>query len=151
MDHSPADIIRYALVDLGAGTLPSLQQEWPIFVHLEPDTPDNCMVVYDTVGFLQGRLHPTGQFVNHYGFQVLLRTSNAKEGMIKLASVEALLNSVRRLEVSVEDAIYLVHSTTQRTPILPLGRDVDNSDRSLFTINYTVTLEPVDTGTGTGT
>ena len=50
--HSPADILRHLLVDLGAGVLPEngTKTNWPISEGQELNAPDNAICTYDTEG-----------------------------------------------------------------------------------------------------
>ena len=41
--HSAADIIRYLLIAMGQGTLPTDALLWPIYQARIPETPDNCI------------------------------------------------------------------------------------------------------------
>jgi hypothetical protein len=49
LDHFPADIIRQLLIDLGVG-LDVTATDWPAFSQKEPDSPDNVITVFDTMG-----------------------------------------------------------------------------------------------------
>ena len=53
--HLPEDIVRYLLIDLSVGTLPSDVDDWPIYATQEPDKPDNVITVYGTEGNKHGR------------------------------------------------------------------------------------------------
>jgi hypothetical protein len=147
MLHSAADIVRFAMIQLGLGTLPADRDSWPIFVAQEPNGPDEVMTLYDTSGQLFGRIQQTGESVQHYGFQVMLRALTSHGGMAKLQEVETALNTqLRRTQVTAPnptgtgDSVYLIHAVTQRSGILPLGADQENSNRYLFSLNYTAAI-----------
>lgn len=146
LNHSPARILRTLLIAKDGGTDHLLNDRWPIFVSLEPDNPDDIITIYNTVGNQFGRIQISGETVEHAGIQVALRCSDSEEGLAKAREIEWLLNEdVYREEVSMYDQDdilwdYLLHSATQRSLILPLGKMLENSKRYLFTINYTVTV-----------
>lgn len=152
MNHSAADIVRHVMIELGLGSLPDPADplDWPIFVGQEPNMPDRVMTLYDTAGNLQGRIQTTGEHVQHRGFQVMLRELSSHAGMAKMLTVEKALNEeVKRLSIVIQnptgtdDSAYLVHSISQKSGIIPLGADQENSDRYLFTLNYTAVIGEV--------
>jgi len=149
-EHSPADLVRYLLIAKGAGTLPSKFKDWPIQVSQEPSQPDNVITIYDTEGFRFGRIQLTGEHPEHKGIQVRLRSFDHPRGWKKIQAVANLLDmEVYQETVSVpaasgtEPVLYVVQSLTRQSAILPIGRDAENSDRHLFTVNYTVVARPL--------
>jgi hypothetical protein len=69
LDHFPADIIRQLLIDLGVG-LGVTATDWPAFSQKEPDSPDNVITVFDTMGRDLGRTNPDMVRSERYGIQV---------------------------------------------------------------------------------
>jgi hypothetical protein len=45
LNHSPAAVLRQALVDLGVASDPGTGQEWPAFATKEPDAPENALTL----------------------------------------------------------------------------------------------------------
>ena len=141
LDHSPSQIIRQMLVDLSLGTLPSEDDDWPIFATNEPDTPDSVITVYDTLGKLDGRTQVDGKLQIHHGFQVRIRDANTRNGYSKANAIAiALDESTYQETVTISDSIYLVHSVSRTTDVLPIGKETPTSKRNIFTINATATL-----------
>lgn len=147
MIHTGANIVREMLVALGLGNMPSNPNAhtWPITVAQEPTAPDNAITVYDTTPMPQGRLQPTGKFIDHAGFMVQVRCSDSQQGKIKIdAIMTALMESVKRTTVTVSDkygtAAYLVTAVTKRSGPNTLGRDEGNQNRFLFTLNCTASI-----------
>jgi len=143
--HSPADITRKAMVLLGLGTMPSQQEEWPIFTALEPASPDNCVTVYDTTGRQSGRTHNDGEVQEHHGIQVRVRAKTHNEGWNKARAIAHTLDTgVYQRSVLVEEygtpQAYLIHSFSRTSDVAALGRESPESDRRLFTVNYLVSV-----------
>ena len=147
LTHSPAQIIRDLLVDLGLGVLPSAGGDWPIFVTSIPDSPDSIIAVIDTLGTRDGRHQPTGEAAEHPGIHIEIRDANYQDGWEKANAVRvALSETILRNTVSIEDNIgtgttgYLVYAVTKISGIIPLGKELPTSKRHLFTINAVVAL-----------
>ena len=100
--HSPADVLRYTLVSLGVGTLPSVNGNWPIFATNEPETPDELITLYDTMPWVRGRSQPDGEVQEHHGVQVRVRAGHPALGFKKCWEVaQALDLQVHHLNVTV--------------------------------------------------
>ena len=67
LDYSPADVLRWLLVSLSAGTDPADDAAWPAYVSNEPDSPDNLLVMYDTAGIPAGFVQSTGEMMEYRG------------------------------------------------------------------------------------
>lgn len=144
LDHSPAEVMRHALVALGVGTLPTAAGSWPIYGHSEPDTPDNVITLYDTTGVGHGRSHIDGEIQEHQGVQVRIRSDKQDTGYPKAKAIAELLDkSINRLTVTIGAAEYLVHAATRTGDVLSLGKESPTSKRNLFTLNFIVALRQV--------
>jgi hypothetical protein len=143
MTDAPEKVIQYLLIQLNLGTLPTNYGLWPVYATQEPNQPDDCITVYDTQGLLQGRIQQTGEQVIKPGVQIRVRSTSKATARKKVEDIRDALNeSVYKVTVVLSTSRrYLVHALSQRSDILALGKSRDNSDRYLFTVNYTVTLE----------
>ena len=157
MIHTPADIIRELLIDKECGSSPDDMNNhpWPIFVAREPSTPDQNITVYNTQGVNHGRVQPTGEVIQHCGFQCLIRSFDTDIGYGKAEQIRVVLNEdVNRELVLIHrlgqaDQEYIVQSCSQKSQINSLGKDRTNLDCYLFTLNYTTVISPIESGTGT--
>ncbi len=147
LTHSPAQIIRDLLVDLGLGVLPSDGGSWPIFITSIPDSPDSIVTIIDTLGTSDGRIQPTGEAAEHPGIHIEVRASNYQTGWEKANAIRvALSETILRNSVTIEDNIgtgttaYTVYAVTRIGGIIPLGKELPTSKRELFAINATVAL-----------
>lgn len=144
MTNSPAEVVRALLISLGMGTDPASETSWPIFSTGEPDTPDNCITVYDTPGIGDGRSMVDGELFTHYGFQVRVRAITALVGWQKANAIRtAMAQSVSKMRVSVDSSRYYVQCIAKIGNVLPLGRDTGNSRRYLFTLNAVVPIRQI--------
>lgn len=142
-DHGQHDITRKILSLLGLGTHPDTGQPWPIYVDQEPDFPDNCITIYETSGINEGKLMPTGEDVEHPGLQIQVRceASQPPVGRKKTREIKSSLDQLTSpYSLSFEGISYTIYSFNPQGSIIPLGRDMTNKNRFLWTINYTVSL-----------
>lgn len=141
LTHSPADVLRWLLIDLGQGSDPADGAAWPVFASAEPDSPDSCLTVYDTAGRDSGRSHPDGERAEHHGVQVRVRATSHREGYQKARAIAlALDQDVYRDTVVIGDDAYRVWSVSRTGDVLVLGTNIPGSKRHLFTVNAVVSL-----------
>lgn len=152
--HSPAQVLQKLLIDFSFGfdgTVTS-PPAWSCYASSEPDSPDNCITVYDTAGKTFGREQILGDTLEHYGLQFKVRSSVYDVGWLKAHALAQLLDeSVRLNTVTVPasanaaEATYVVFSVNRTGPILPLGKDTPGSKRNVFTVNATAAIRRVAT------
>jgi hypothetical protein len=141
LNHSPKYIVRQLLVDLDLGTDPSLSEAWPIYDTSEPDTPDNCITVYGPVGIEGGHIQYSGQLLVMQGIQLRIRSLDPETGWLKAhALARAIDETVYQDTVTLSGSTYYIQSITRRGDIIELGKDYQNSERYLFTVNAVVAL-----------
>lgn len=139
MLHSPADVVRWLLVDLGYGTDPADAGAWPIFVSAEPSIPSNCVTCYDTQGLDGGRISTTGERIEQPGVQIRVRGNDHATSYEKaMAIATAIDETVYQNTVTIDGTSYSVHQIS-RGQILAMGRD-GVSARMIHTINLICTL-----------
>ena len=139
--HSPADIIRHLLIDLGVGVLPAtpptVPSEWSVYVSHEPDVPDNCITVFDTVGQDDGRSMVDGELFGHCGFQIRIRARTHGIGWLKADSIQLALSGVLRKYLTIDSIEYMIQAITQIGDVMPIGQEAATTRRRLFTLNAT--------------
>lgn len=140
LQHSAADVIRYLMVAQGLGVLPSAGGSWPIYVGTEPETPDNCLTVYNTTPVKDGRYMVSGQVAQHYGVLVRVRGVNQQTIAAKAEEVKAVLTEqVQLATVDVGPSLYLVQSLSLASGPIYIGAEPEG-ERELATVNF---LAPV--------
>jgi hypothetical protein len=144
LQHSPADIVRQLLIEIGQGidsttTLGpavNVPPDWSVFTSTEPSVPDNCLTTYDIDGSSDGRIMVSGEAPYHYGFQIRIRSMDHPTGYIKANQLRnALAESVYMSTVKIDSASYTVHAITSIGEIIAIGKDNPATKRSLFTLN----------------
>lgn len=141
LSHSPADIVRYILIGKTLATLPTDASAWPSYVSKEPDTPDNCITIFDTEDVLEGRFMTSGQKQQHEGFQIRIRSVNYSTGHSKCRSIVNTLDTdVLRYDLTIDSIPYRIQSITRLSGILHLGDESPSSKRQLFTINGSISV-----------
>jgi len=144
LTHTPANVMQYLLVSLGAGTLPTSHGLWPIYNANEPDTPDNCLTITDVAGLMHGRDQNSGYMQEHEGIQVRIRATDHATGWAKANSIKTLLDSsIAMSDVTVSTSNYVVGAVTRKSGPFGIGKETPSSKRELFTINAVVSLRQV--------
>lgn len=140
LEHSPADILRNLLVNLGLGTTPSDSGSWPVYASLMPDTPDNVITLIDTAGVKQGRIQTSGEIQEHYGVQLLIRSTTHPVGYTKAQALAVALDeNIQNNTVTISGTTYDVDAVSRRGNVLSLGEE-EESNRRLFSINAIVSI-----------
>jgi hypothetical protein len=143
LTNSPADVLRWLIVQLGLGTNPDDDGSWPVYDSNEPSSPDDLIVVYDTAGEIQGREHHSGRSLEHYGAQIQVRGSSKAVAWAKVdALVQSLEESVKNTLVTVSTLTYIIHAVTRRSGPMLLGREPATS-RVLYSLNVVFTVSQV--------
>lgn len=141
LTHSPADIVRKLLIDLGLGTTPSAAGAWPVHTAHEPNEPDSAITVIGASPRDNGRVMIDGERQEKPGFQVRVRDANYSNGATKARAIAiALDESVNLTSVTIGSSVYLVQSISRTSGILPFGEEKPESRRSIFTINAVASL-----------
>lgn len=154
LSHGVNRIIAQLLIDLGLGSaVPADEnaelEEWPVYIGLEPTSPDNCLTVYTTVGIgdirvMYGTLH------QHYGFQIRLRSATQEVGELKGYEVRRqLAENVTNRQVTVADSDFSLVVASYHLPcIARIGQLLDNgrdgvTARRIYTLNATAVILPL--------
>lgn len=137
MTHSPADVIRRLLIQLGLGSDPPAAP-WPVYAGKEPGVPDNVITVRTTEGTDDGRDMISGEVWGHPGFQVRVRASDYVTGRTKADAIgDALATGVYQTVVAIGASRYFVHAVTHIGDVIDLGAETPSSQREVFTLNAT--------------
>ena len=141
LTHSPATAIQSLLIALGVATDPASSAAWPVYASAEPDTPDNCITVYDTAGRDEGRRMTDGQRNERSGFQVRVRSKDHATGYTKARAIAVAMDGVLRQTVLVSTQHYLIWAVTRSSDVLALGPESPSSKRPIFTVNATASIK----------
>ncbi len=143
-DHSPADILRWAMISYGILTDPSLGTAWPCFTSIEPNTPDRLVTTFDTVGDLQARVQIAGDQIEKYGVQIRIRASSHEDGWAKGSAIISLLDrDIRRDSITIGSSTYCIQSVHRKSSLVELGKELQITKRHLWTINCTLTVSKI--------
>lgn len=139
LTHSPADVLRYLLITHGLGSLPTgvSNADWSVFVDNEPDRPDNCLTIYNTVSKLNGRTHTDGEVQEIHGIQVRIRSQVSNEGYTRARQIAVELDTNVYLDnVTIDTVRYCVKSFSRSSDIYAFGKDSPTpTKRSIHTFN----------------
>lgn len=148
LPHSQADIVAQLLIRDSIGADPDVSPlgSWPVYVSGEPNTPDNCLTVYDTAGVDDGSSMIDGELFAHEGIQVRVRAKDHRTGWTKADAIqtwmaESVYDEITTVAGADGSTTYLVHNFSRIGRVLALGKDAPTSKRSLFTVNALVTVK----------
>lgn len=153
MINSPADILRYCMINMGACTLPTDEEDWPGYVNVLPESNrDNLVLFTDTTGISDGRHMRTGQTIEHPGTQILVRSDRQTDAWKTCNYISNAMDAVYRQWVIIDSNAYLLLAITRRTSITPLNTEQHfkalehlekeiKLGRFMFAINVTMTIE----------
>lgn len=134
--HTPSDIIRWMLIDLGLGTDPEDSGSWPVYRGSEPDTPDSVITVYGTSGQQDGRSQIDGEVFEHHGFMIRVRSNRERTAAAKAYEIDNALNeSVQNKLVNIDGNTYIVCAVNRKGSVNSVGKESPTSERNVFTIN----------------
>ncbi len=141
MLHSPADVIRKALVDGGFGIAPitnnpTTQQTtpWQVYVAKEPHKPDNVITVYDEDGEDNGREMATSERQVLDGVQIRLRSTRSETGWVRVNQIAVGLDAMNMHFVVIGASTYRIWTFIRRGQPLFLG-DMPDRDAVVYAIN----------------
>ena len=139
--HSPARIMQAALVGAGLAGDPGVSPlpAWPAYCANEPDVPDECLTVYDTQGYDDGRLAITGELVEFPGLSLRIRAGSYETGYAKADAVGKAIDALPVVEVDLSPASYVLLSVKRNGPPIPLNGP-PGSKRKLFTQNMIIVV-----------
>jgi hypothetical protein len=139
--HSPADVVRWALVQAGLLADPAAGTVWPGYYPSAPDRPDDVAVLSDQAGYDGYRVQLTGEQEQYNGFQVWLRCADPVAGRSKMDAInDWMWTTVYDLTVVIGSSSYLIQSFTHIGDVLPIGRE-QTTDRYLYTLNAMLNVE----------
>lgn len=151
LEHAPGEVVRALLIQLAVGTEGTLYASWPVFVDQEPDEPDNCITVEEMLGGIDGKLGPTGEVIEHYGFHIMVRSARVPTGTDPQPGYRVGRNKIDEIctqldqhvdcvIVTIDSATYTVHAAHRISSVNPLGKSRANSARYSFSVDYQITI-----------
>jgi hypothetical protein len=140
LPNSPAQVVRRLFIAKGWG---SSQDQWPVFTSHEPDEPDNCITLYNTVGVTHGRTMIDGERQLHHGLQVRVRAATEPTGYLKINSLFTLIATVKDESITIDAFTYLIRCFSNIEDIIPLREDKPDSRREVYVVNALVSIRKV--------
>lgn len=148
LTNSPAEILRAVLITLSLGTDPTpwaagSGNPWPVFAAGEPNIPDDCITVYDTMGVDHGQSMVDLELYQHYGCQIRVRSSDHQTGWDKADAIRRQASRFGQRSISgpLLSGTYLVWAVAKMGQVLPLGKESPSSKRSVFTVNAQLAVD----------
>ena len=143
----PANIVRQILIDASVGIFPtgSSSDSWPIYVSMMPDqptVPDNTIAVFDTTGVVKDRSTKTGQYIEQFGIQILIRATDYPTAYSKFKVVLDAIDIIKYQNKVFNSTTYKLHNL-QRSSAFSLGQEDDVRRRQEFSINALFSLTVV--------
>lgn len=103
-------------------TLPTANEDWPLYRRLMPSTPVNCACVMNWKGSVDGREMPSpNTIIQHHGFRLVLRCSDYNVGWQKASTATQHLSVLKNVSVTVDAETVLVDTVIRNSPVMSLG------------------------------
>ena len=139
---SPAYILMSYIVGvLELMTLPSEEDDWPLYVSHLPDGINNSGCLYDTSGISDGRLMDTGKMIEHHGIQLTIRSDDYSIGRAKAEEIALSLDAVFNDAVDIGDEEFEIQNVKRMSNVISLGLEEDSRRNYLFTVDFVATLK----------
>ena len=138
--HTPGEIVRRVLIDLGQGSFPVVGSKvaWQVYAENEPDAPDSVITCTTTTGVQGGRIMINGEWSESNGVQIRVRGANHTGAWTKINAIKVALDAAFRKTISFGDAAYLVWNFSRRN-LIAIGNEPE-SKRKLYSLNYLITV-----------
>lgn len=148
MAASPARVVQQHLINSDVVIMPGISQsrfsgKFQCFHPSMADDIDNGVVVKDTKGSNQGRIHRDGKHLEHYGIDVIIR-SNTEIGYDILNSILTVLDSVKNTVVRVDGLDYTLNSV-YRIGTPGYAGEEEQKQRYYWTVGCRVVMEKTGT------
>ena len=139
----PAKILAtYIINELVEMTDPSDKDNWPLYISHLPDGSNvktNAGAVYDTTGVNDMR-SMTGEWPQHPGIQLRIRSDNYETGYKKIEDIAHLLDEVANNTIKIDDLEYKIQNVSRTSSIVSLGVESGTRRRFGFTVNFLLSL-----------
>lgn len=144
LQKSPASIIAaYIIEELNVDmTDPSDKADWPLYISHMPDGSNvktDCGAIYDTTGTQEER-SMTGEWSEHPGIQIRIRSRDYEEGYVKIEDIASALDAIAWVDFEIDDLEYRIFNVSRTSPIASLGVEPGTRRRFGFTINFLLTI-----------
>jgi hypothetical protein len=140
LTDNPAAVIANYLTGLALMTVPSAGGSWPLYISHLQDSPDNAGGILNTTPVKDARRMDGGARIQHYGVQIILRSSTEEEGWDKCNVLAGQLDTVHDAETILDGTTYRIHNVSIVGGINPLGDEIGTKRRKMFTMNFLVSL-----------
>jgi hypothetical protein len=122
---------------------------WPVFVSLMNDSPNQCISIYDTHPDIEGRVHRTREVIEHQGIMIAVRSLDYSSGFTKTVDICTALAAIpasacfQLLIPANTGSPYRLWSFRRTNGPNPLPNDARQTKnaRYLFSVNGYLTYE----------
>lgn len=141
--HPPSLILALILRGLGVIAKGSTGDQWSGFVSFLPDKdPDDAVAIYDTVGSIDGRSQIDGDYWEHPGIMIHVRSLIYSVGYKKAGDIIKKVDAIKQVTLNLESVTYVVSSIKRMGGINSLGVEPNREpERNLFSINFQMTVK----------
>lgn len=143
MNTTPSKIIAQFLRDAEVGSLPSANDEWPLYTTRMPDdtqVKDDIMSVIDAAGDKKGRLM-NGEVITDRGVQILVRSVDHTTGWLKAEVAARFLDIIRNVNLVIDSNTYTINNCRRTGDIISMGQENNDKQRHMFSLNYLVSFK----------
>jgi hypothetical protein len=143
VNDSPPSIIATYIVGQSLMSVPTANNDWPLYISNLPDTPNNAAVIFNSSPVKDARIMSDGDVIQHYGFEILLRCTSDEDGWEKCNILSSALDIIRNHFVTKGDNTYKIHNVTRLGGIGSLGNEPNSKRRKLFSMNFITSITKI--------
>ena len=132
MNSTAVDIAAYMEADSSGESLVGLTFATDLFVGKEPNSPDNCVTIFDTPGYPPQLTFLKGERYEYPSIQIRVRNRGYVAGFAMAESIKELLHGYG--QVTINGTFYSLIQCTGGPTLL----DWDEKERARFILNFNV-------------
>lgn len=147
--NEPEVVVRKLFANLGVVSIPEDGLPWPCFIGVTPTgdrVPDKVISLRQVASRLQSRIMSTGETEHLIGLNFNVRSDDMNNGYRKAKGIcNALDNNTTEVSVQVGYSLYMVHSISRQSDVIPLGFEVPESKRKVWGVEALASISYIDT------
>ena len=140
---NPAAVLASYVVGASLMSVPSEDDDWPLYISSLPEGIDEAGVILNTTPVKDGRVMDGGDTLQHYGIEILIRTLTEEAGWGRCVLIAEDLDTIHNETVIMDDVSYQIRNVSRVGGINSLGQEEGTKRRRMFSMNFIMALEEI--------
>ena len=138
---SPASVLASYIVGAALMSVPSDDDDWPLYIATLPEGVDEAGAILNTTAVKDGRSMKDGDRFQHYGIEIIIRALTEEAGWGRCVVIAEDLETIHNETVVRDDVSYQIRNISMMGGINSLGQEEGTKRRRLFSMNFIMALE----------